>query len=392
MRASPAPHPRTQLLANLLLTALALGALAWAWRADLRYCERHLLVWYYAYDADEERVARNWRIVGVIAGLLILFVVRPLAARWAARRSLADAAADVARYGVAAVLAIGVSELALRRLHLPKPPDPALHVEMRIGRPDARYGWIWTPSRSSTLVQSGRAISYDINAESNRASAVDDAPDFHGPALLFTGESIVAGHGLAWDETLPALVGKAVNLPVINVGVHGYGADQAFLRFADTLPRMEHPVAVITFFIAPMLARCDGDSHPHLGFDGATPFVKPTSFWDGLHVRHVAKNVVPYHGDGAYDLVARVLRETERRARERGAKSLFVVPQSWDHETPRRDRWLLDELFTKQGLRFVDVDFGFVPLPDDVLHPDVASTRRLADAVVAALRAEIAQR
>ena len=46
---------------------------------------------------------------------------------------------------------------------------------------------------------------------------------------------------------------------------------------------------------------------------------------------------------------------------------------------------MADELFRAQGLAPVDVEFGFKPLPEDV-HPDVESTHRLADAVIAALR------
>jgi hypothetical protein len=100
--------------------------------------------------------------------------------------------------------------------------------------------------------------------------------------------------------------------------------------------------------------------------------------------------VVPYRRDDAYGLVAEIYRRTDRLARARGATALFVAPQ-FNHDSPRRDQWMVDELITSQGLRALDVDFGFEVIPGDN-HPNTASTRRLADAIVAALRTEIAQR
>jgi hypothetical protein len=51
----------------------------------------------------------------------------------------------------------------------------------------------------------------------------------------------------------------------------------------------------------------------------------------------------------------------------------------------------VQELLAKEGLTVVDPDFHFEPIPGDN-HPNVASTRRLADAVVEALQSELAGR
>ena len=52
---------------------------------------------------------------------------------------------------------------------------------------------------------------------------------------------------------------------------------------------------------------------------------------------------------------------------------------------------MIDEVFTAQGLDVVDVDFGFEPQVRDN-HPNAASTRRLAEAVTAALRPRVARK
>src|SRR5438552_15298253 len=102
--ASTPLHPRTRLLAEAVVALFGFAALVWPWRADLRYCERHLLLDYYASDAGELVVARNWRIAGVVTGLALLLVVRPLVGLWAARRTVPSALGDVVRIGVALAL------------------------------------------------------------------------------------------------------------------------------------------------------------------------------------------------------------------------------------------------------------------------------------------------
>jgi len=383
------PHPRVRLAAELVVVALGALALAWAWQADLRYCERHLLLRQYAFDDGEKDVARHWRIVGALVGLALLFVVRPLLGRWAGKRPAGQALGDVARFSLALGLSLVASEIALRATHIGQSAEHAqTTIEVRIGERDPRLGWVYTPSKRS-LIQGVRLIEYDVNAERNRAARIDDEPDVNAPTILFVGESITAGHGLQWEETYPALVGKALGVQVVDLGVHGYGSDQAFLRFVDALPRFKHVVAVVSFYIPAMLGRLSCNDHPHLVFpiEGADPAV--TTALD-LRVVNVLKRVVPYRAEQDFDLLKQILRETDRRARERGAKMVFVYPQL-NNESPRRDAWMVDELFHDQRLPVVDVDFGFEPIPGDN-HPNEASTQRLADAVVQALRAEISSR
>jgi len=98
-----------------------------------------------------------------------------------------------------------------------------------------------------------------------------------------------------------------------------------------------------------MLVRMRENDHPHLVFPigSGAPVVTPPE--DELRITRVFSQRDPYHDDSTYEGLKEILRETDRRARAQGAKAVFVYPQ-FDHEVPRRDAWMVDELFHEQGL------------------------------------------
>ena len=364
--------------------------LAWAWRCDLRYCERHLLPEYAAAVVPHEYVvARTWRLIGIGLGLAFL-LAGPFAGRWVARIGPAEAAATCARMGVALVLALVAGEIGMRVMHLPHTPDWGVRTEIRIGQPDARYGWLYVASRSTVLHHATREIEYSIDAEHRRVATPTTVLDPSLPSLVFTGESITAGQGLQYEETWPALVSDALGLQAINLATHGYGADQSFLRLYDELPKIQRPVAVLVFFLFPMIARMDQDTHPHLFFEGDVPQVTPAGgFFSDLHVVHAFRAAVPYRDGSTLERAAKVFRDTDKMVRARGARPIFVAPGCWTGH--RYDQYLVDELFTNQGLEVMDASWDLTQLPEDN-HPNQAWTRRLADEVIAMLRRDLASR
>jgi hypothetical protein len=148
---------------------------------------------------------------------------------------------------------------------------------------------------------------------------------------------------------------------------------------------------VITVFLPGMVERVTGDDHPHLTFDGLVPNVTVAhDRWRDLALVRAFHEAVIYRDEETLELVQTIFRETTRLAEARGAQSLFVTPclgNGW----PRGDGYLVDALLRKQGLAVVDPDFHFEGIPGDN-HPNAASTRRLAEAVVAALRIQLAER
>ncbi|MGH7296499.1 MAG: hypothetical protein ACRELB_16295 [Polyangiaceae bacterium] len=159
------------------------------------------------------------------------------------------------RVAAAAVLALVTSELLLRGVGLPRKHDLAGSCDPMMTEPDARTGWRWRPSFTIVREQGGRRIPFAFDADADRAPAPGWAPEPSKPTILFAGESIVEGHALLWRETMLALVSAALDVQTVNLGVQGYGSDQAFVRLVDALPRFEHVVAVVTLFFPGLVDR-----------------------------------------------------------------------------------------------------------------------------------------
>jgi hypothetical protein len=375
-------HRVARRVTDALVLIAGVSALTWAWRADLAWCGQHVVISHWALDDDIGTVARGWRIAAVAIGLVAVFVVRPVLARWVGRVGPRKAGAAAGRVIAALVLGLAASETILEYARSKK-GDPFLpfHTENRIGQLDPRYGWVWQPSRATVLRTAGRPIEYAINVEHDRARSIDDLPDPSLPTILFTGESISVGHGLPWQETLPALVGDAMGVQVVSLAVHAYGSDQAFLRLADTLPRFARPVALVTLFMPCLIWRMTHSDHPRLSFvRGSLTLLPPEKSWRDVALGQLWLEVVRYDSASPVRLAAQIFRETARLAAEKSAVALFVRP----YFKKREDDALIDELFTGQAIPCVRVDVGDDVLPFDH-HPDANATRRIADAVVAAL-------
>jgi hypothetical protein len=155
-------------------------------------------------------------------------------------------------------------ELILRvhPLH-PHDADP-LALEPR-REPDPRLGWTFVPSRSVVAREAGRAVPYSFNGAGSRVAAPGAKLDAAQPALIFTGESIIVGFGLAWEDTIPARVSALLGIPSADLAVSDYSNDQSYLRLAAELPRFRKPVAVLTLFMPSLFDRNLLGNRPHLG-------------------------------------------------------------------------------------------------------------------------------
>jgi hypothetical protein len=225
-------------------------------------------------------------------------------------------------------------------------------------------------------------IPFAFDADHDRAPSTTWTADRAAPSILFAGESIVEGHALLWDETIPAIVGGALGIQTVNLGVQGYGSDQAFVRLADALPRFQHPVAVVSLFFPGMVDRVAWVDRPRLAFDGDALRVTPAgpTWWQDLRLTRTARELAPWHDADAVALTARVFAATERMARARGATAITLVTYP-EGTLSDGDRALVDRVVG--GTRVVER--SYVPIPGDG-HPDAPSARRLAEAVVEALR------
>ncbi len=355
---------------------------------DYPWFEQHVLLpGYYPWAPD-------WVSRGVRAGVAVAGIALVVGA-WQLGRALARATpGGTARVSLAVALALAASELILRRGEGQPAAWRAAKVEFRLGRPDARFGWVLLPSRTTVLGPPQHPVVYAVDAWGDRAQAPQGAPDPDLPSLIVAGESIAAGHGVAYEQSFPALMGKDLGLQVINVACGGYGSDQALLRLGDALGRLRRPAAAVITFVPVMMFRNVQDYRPRLALrEGALVLVPPAEgFFAHLHLRDLLVNEVRYLSDlglrDATRLTAAILRETASVVRRRGAEPLFAVISIGRRRTldEHPEGALLRELFVEQGLPYALVDVD----PADLLpwdgHPDPAAHRRIAAELETALR------
>jgi hypothetical protein len=379
---SPAAHARRsgrvvpRLIVETVVASIGLALLACAVVANQGWLDRHFLPSFFLPRLWYVRLEISARILLAALGAALVFIVRPRAGRFAAR------SAGLLRVAVAALLALGASELVLRYVRLPAAEWLVADEEPR-RRPDPRLGWTFEPSRTGRSTVGGREIEYTIDAAGYRVRQADEPVDFDRPTILFTGESVMFGEGLTWDETVPAQVGAMTGLQSANLAVHGFGTDQAYLKLEAELPRFRRPVAVVALFMTALFGRNLDDDRPHLG---------PGLVWLPAEQRgrlaSIARVLIPYRSDAVVDRGVAVTRELLRAivalARAHGATPLIVVPQL-GYEAPVESA-LRRRIFDDNGVPYVLVETDAAWRLAWDRHPNAQADRAIAAAVAARLR------
>jgi len=256
--------------------------------------------------------------------------------------------------------------------------------EEPVRQPDQKLGWVYTPAHDGSTMVGGRRIFYSIDPLGYRVAHRDAPVDVDQPTILFTGESIISGYGLTWDETIPAQVGAALGMQTANMAVFGYANDQAYLRLALELPRFRQPVAIVSLFIPSLFARNLGDDRPHLG---------PGLSWQPavhrLWLSTLLRFYVPYHSQAEIEQGIQVMRAelaaTEALARRHGAIPLVVDPQ-FGSETAM-ERTLRRRILEEPGIDYVQVKLDPSWHLQGDQHPDPRAAHAIAMAIAAKLRA-----
>ncbi len=347
----------TRVIAEIAITCTGAVILACALAANQAWLDRHFMPSWFLPRRWYVLIETGVRIAMAAFGLVLALFARPRVARLAAR-----APALAVHATIAAVLALGASELVLRRVHLVA-TEWLVHDEEPRRRPDPRLGWTFVPARTGHNIVGGRDVEYAFDAAGYRVRRVDEPVDPGRPTIVFTGESVMFGEGLTWEESVPAQVGAMMGTQSANLAVHGYGTDQAFLRLQNG-------------------RNLDAD-RPHLG---------PGLIWltpeRGSRLASIARMVAPYRSDAVIErgvMVTReVLRATTELARTRGATPLIVVPQFGPEEPAE---WALRRrVLDDGGLSYlrVEIDAGW-RLPWD-RHPNARAANAIAAAVAARLR------
>jgi hypothetical protein len=231
-------------------------------------------------------------------------------------------------------------------------------------------------------VKGGPPVPYAIDSHGYRVPRPGEQVDLDKPSVIFTGESIIFGHGVTWDQSIPGQVQRLTGLQSADIAVEAYAPDQAYLRLRAELPRFRRPVAVVTIFIPPLFGRVLADDRPHLG-PGLTWL--PESRGPRLSI--VARRLIPYHSRKDIGRGVRLTREiyaaTLAAARERGAVPIILVPTYLPE--PAAVRAIRLGVLDEAGIPYLEVPiYPAWRLPRDK-HPDARADLVIAKAIVARL-------
>ena len=383
-RANPASHGN----ANLEIAVAAAGILfvAAGLLANQSWWDDHFLPVFFFSHEKYVLAERLVRIAAVALGVFLIVILRPIIGRMARRMRAGEIAAGTLRILLAIGLAIAVTEFTMRH-------DFAFAAaeiqpgEEPIRQPDPRLGWVFKPAHDGSTIVSGREIAYAIDMHGYRVPSHSLPVDPNSPSVVFTGESIIAGYGLNWDETIPAQVGAALDLQAANIAVFGYANDQAYLRLAAELPRFRQPRAVVSLFIPSLFARNLGDDRPHLG--------ARLNWMPAIHrlwVSALFHFLVPYHSETEIEQGIQATRAeliaTAELARRRGAITLVVDPQFGPESAT--ERMLRRRILGESGLSYVRVALDPTWHLKGDLHPDPRAAHAIAMAIATRLRADLA--
>ena len=366
-------------LAEILVASIGTALLVCAIMANQRWLDRHFMPSFFLPRHWYVLMATLIRVAMGIVGAWFAFIARPRAARFAARTP-----ARVFQIVFAVVLAVGASELLLQHVHL-RPGEWLSPKDEPRRQIDPRLGWTWVPARTGHKNIGGRVIDYAIDSAGCRVRRIDEPVDPTRPTILFTGESVMFGEGLRWEESIPAQVGAMVGLQTANLAVHGYGNDQAFMKLQMELPRFRQPVAVVSLFMTDLFGRNLDQDRPHLG---------PGLVWLSPEQRprlaSLAKLLVPYRSDKTVDrgvtVTREVFRATNELARAHGATPLLVVLQFGQED--QLEATLRRRILDDAGLPYLSINIDSAwRLPWD-RHPNARAARVIAKAIAAQLGAQ----
>jgi hypothetical protein len=374
-----AREPVREITAKALVLVLAGATLAAAALLRPSWLERHILPEFFEPRDEQLRALTAFRGVLVACGLLLVWPVRPWIGRLVARKRPGELAADWLPILLAVVLALWTSEYLLR--HLPWFATHQLPTQREpLRRRDPVTGWVYAENRVGRGVLGGRIIEYAFDPAGHRVRAAGQAVDYDRPTTLFVGESIMTGHGVTYDESIPGQVEARTGLQAANLSVGGFATDQMLMRLRPEWPRYRDPRALVILFMPSLFHRNLEHDRPHLD---------PGLVWrpsaDEWRLVQVARRLAPYRSDRELAegraMTRRALGVMVGMAQARGAVPLIVVPQL----TPETAEEAAIRAEVLRGLPYLQVSVDPSWRVPGNRHPDARADAKIAQAVTAYL-------
>jgi hypothetical protein len=376
----PPDRRKARLIAEIAIAFVGVALLVSAILANQRWLDHHFLPSFYVSRNRYVTIESVVRITIAALGVALALVGRRRLARFILHRP-----ARALQLTLAVLLAFPATEFVLRKRDRRVLMAEEYPAEIEPSRQrDARLGWVFVPSRTGRQTVGNRVVEYAIDSAGYRVRSVNEPVDPTRPTIVFTGESIMVGERLTWDESIPAQTGAIMGLQSANVAVSGFANDQAYLRLQAELPRFQRPVAVVALFSPFLFDRNLNDDRPHLG---------PGLIWlprvNRWRLATIARFLVPYRSDETIErgvtLTREVLRSTIELARARGAVPIIVVPQFTPEESEEQEirKRVLDE--ANLPYLWVELDASW-RVPGDP-HPDARAAHAIAVAIANKLAA-----
>jgi hypothetical protein len=362
------------MIAEIAIAFVGVALLVSALLANQRWLDHHFLPSFYVSRSRYVTIESVVRITVAALGMGLALVVRRRLAGFISHRP-----ARALQLTLAVLLAFPATEFVLRKRDRRALMAEEYPAEIEPSRQrDSRLGWLFVPSRTGRQTVGNRVIEYAIDSGGYRERSVNESVDPARPTIVFTGESIMVGERLTWDESIPAQTSAIMGLQSANVAVSGFANDQAYLRLQAELPRFHRPVAVVTLFMPFLFDRNLNDDRPHLS--PGLVWLPPVNHW---RLVTIARFLLPYRSDETIErgvkVTIGVLRSTIELARARGAVPIIVVPQFTPEEPEERE--IRNRVLDQAGLPYVWVQLdGSWRVPGDP-HPDARAAHAIAAAI-----------
>ncbi len=266
---------------------------------------------------------------------------------------------------------------------------PASFKERTYCRYDSQLGWVPRAHvRLDNLYGPGKDLVTNSRGFRNREEFAPQVPEGK-IRIVCSGDSFTLGDGVAndkaWCNSLPQLSPK---LEAVNLGVGGYGLDQAYLRYRETAPALDHQIHLFAFIMEDVLRTAQdrfwGYGKPFFEVAGGelklrnVPVPQKNYRWPEMERRaalfleglQVTRRVRRWFKSGARDgqrylsekeimeVLPKIFEALGRSAAERHVKlAVVLLPTAADYDSPLTEsfRKTLRELFAAQNITCLDL-------------------------------------